>query len=131
KHEIFGPLEPANYRTYVDDIHESGMHLLELINDILDMSKAEAGMTDLQESTVDVTDIIRSSVRMMTRRAYNAGLIVEDDLPEGLPLLRGDERRMRQIVLNLLSNAVKFTDDRGRVTVSARVDADGRFLIQV
>ncbi|MDO8606807.1 MAG: PAS-domain containing protein [Phaeospirillum sp.] len=131
KHEIFGPLEPTNYRTYVDDIHESGMHLLELINDILDMSKAEAGMTDLQESTVDVADIIRTSVRMMTRRAYNAGLIVEDILPDTLPMLLADERRVRQIVLNLLSNAVKFTDDRGRVTVAAQIDPEGCYLIQV
>ncbi len=131
KHEIFGPLEPANYRTYVDDIHESGMHLLELINDILDMSKAEAGMTDLQESAVDVADIIRTSVRMMTRRAYNAGLTVEDDLPERLPMLLADERRVRQIVLNLLSNAVKFTDDGGRVSVAARVDPAGNYLIQI
>ncbi|TAN68784.1 MAG: PAS domain S-box protein [Magnetospirillum sp.] len=131
KHEIFGPLEPANYRTYVDDIHESGMHLLELINDILDMSKAEAGMTDLQETSVDVADIIRTSVRMMTRRAYNAGLTVEDDLPERLPMLLADERRVRQIVLNLLSNAVKFTDDGGRVAVSARVAEDGSYLIRV
>ena len=131
KHEIFGPLEPANYRTYVDDIHESGMHLLELINDILDMSKAEAGMTDLQESAVDVADIIRTSVRMMTRRAYNAGLAVEEDLPERLPMLLADERRVRQIVLNMLSNAVKFTDDGGRISVGARIDSDGCYQIQI
>ena len=125
KHEIFGPLEPAAYRTYVDDIHESGMHLLELINDILDMSKAEAGMTDLVESTVDVAEIVRASVRMMTRRAENAGLPLTEDLPETLPQLLADERRLRQIVLNLLSNAVKFTDDGGRVTIAARVSAAG------
>lgn len=131
KHEIFGPLEPANYRTYVDDIHESGMHLLELINDILDMSKAEAGMTDLQESAVNAAEIIHSSARMMTRRAYNAGLTVECVVADNLPLLLADERRIRQIILNLLSNAVKFTDDGGKVTISARIDDKGDFLIQV
>jgi len=131
KHEIFGPLEPANYRTYVDDIHESGMHLLELINDILDMSKAEAGMTDLQESPVNVVDIIRTSVRMMTRRAYNGGISVEEELPGQLPMLRADERRLRQIVLNLLSNAVKFTDDGGRVAIAALLAPDGHFLIRI
>ena len=131
KHEIFGPLEPANYRTYVDDIHESGMHLLELINDILDMSKAEAGMTDLQESAVNVVDIIRTSVRMMTRRAYNGGISVEEELPGQLPMLRADERRLRQIVLNLLSNAVKFTDDGGRVAIAALLAPDGHFLIRI
>ncbi|CAA7613685.1 PAS domain S-box protein [Magnetospirillum sp. SS-4] len=131
KHEIFGPLEPASYRTYVDDIHESGMHLLELINDILDMSKAEAGMTDLQESPVDMADIIRTSGRMLARRAANAGIDIVEDVPPHLPLLLADERRMRQIVLNLLSNAVKFTDDGGRVTVSTRVDAAGAFIIRI
>ena len=107
------------------------MHLLELINDILDMSKAEAGMTDLQETAVNVVDIIHSSVRMMTRRAYNAGLNVECELPERLPMLLADERRIRQIILNLLSNAVKFTDDGGSISVAARIDAQGDFLLQI
>ncbi len=125
KHEIFGPLEPVNYRHYVDDIHESGMHLLELINDILDMSKAEAGMTDLVESPVDVAGIIRSSVRMMTKRAESAHIVLTEDVPDSLPLLRADERRIRQIVLNLLSNAVKFTDEFGRVTIMAHCRPEG------
>ena len=130
KHEIFGPITPVSYRPYLDDIHDSGMHLLELINDILDMTKAEAGMTDLVETVVDVAGIIRASARMLARRAANAGLTVEASLPEALPLLLADERRMRQIVLNLLSNAVKFTDEGGRVTISARADANG-FAIMV
>jgi len=130
KHEIFGPLEPASYRPYLDDIHDSGMHLLELINDILDLSKAEAGMTDLAETLVDVCGIVHGSVRMLSRRAVNAGLTITPDLPDRLPLLLADERRMRQIVLNLLSNAVKFTDEGGSVIISARADADG-FVISV
>ena len=129
KHEIFGPITPVSYRPYLDDIHDSGMHLLELINDILDMSKAEAGMTDLVETVVDVAGIIRASARMLARRAANAGLTVEADLPEGLPLLLADERRMRQIVLNLLSNAVKFTDEGGAVTITAQADADGFVIV--
>jgi PAS domain S-box-containing protein len=124
-HEIFGPLEPINYRHYVDDIHESGMHLLELINDILDMSKAEAGMTDLDETLVDVAAIVRSSVRMMARRAETAHISLAEDLPRDLPPLKADERRVRQIVLNLLSNAVKFTEDFGRVTVRVALVPDG------
>ncbi|MGE5504252.1 MAG: PAS-domain containing protein [Actinomycetota bacterium] len=125
KHEIFGPLEPVSYRHYVDDIHESGMHLLELINDILDMSKAEAGMTDLVESAVDVGAIVRSSVRMMARRAETAHISLAEEVADRLPSLFADERRVRQIVLNLLSNAVKFTEDFGRVTVRAQATADG------
>jgi signal transduction histidine kinase len=128
RHEIFGPLEPSNYRNYVEDIHESGMHLLELINDILDMSKAEAGMTDLVESAVDVSAIVRSSVRMMSRRAETANIAVTEDLPADLPFLRADERRVRQIVLNLISNAVKFTEDGGSVAVAARADVGGFVL---
>ncbi|NFV80526.1 PAS domain S-box protein [Magnetospirillum aberrantis] len=128
KHEIFGPLEPVSYRTYVDDIHESGMHLLELINDILDMSKAEAGMTDLMDSVVDVAALVRSSLRMMSRRATANGVELIEELPQSLPHLRADERRLRQIVLNLVSNAVKFTDDGGTVTVLARMDEAGFHL---
>ncbi len=131
KHEIFGPLEPANYRSYVDDIHDSGMHLLELINDILDMSKAEAGMTDLQESPVDVMDILRASTRMMARRAQNAGITIIENLPPRLPQLLADERRIRQIILNLLSNAVKFSDDGGKVVISAEVTDMGEYVISV
>ncbi|MBI3446006.1 MAG: PAS domain S-box protein [Magnetospirillum sp.] len=130
KHEIFGPLEPASYRAYVDDIHESGMHLLELINDILDMSKAEAGMTDLVESAVDVGDLIRSSMRLLSRRAGNGGITLSETIPESLPFLLADERRLRQIVLNLGSNAVKFTEDGGIVTIGAQVTADG-FIITI
>ncbi|MGE5547050.1 MAG: PAS-domain containing protein [Solirubrobacterales bacterium] len=125
KHEIFGPLEPNPYKSYVDDIHESGMHLLELINDILDMSKAEAGMTDLVESMVDVSAVIRASVRMMGRRADAHAIDLIENIPEDLPFLRADEKRLRQIILNLLSNAVKFTDDSGSVTVTARADTSG------
>jgi PAS domain S-box-containing protein len=130
KHEIFGPVEPLSYRTYVDDIHESGMHLLELINDILDMSKAEAGMTDLSDSVVDFAALIRSSVRMMTRRAQANGVELTEDLPVDLPFLRADERRVRQILLNLVSNAIKFTDEGGSVSVSARIE-DGAFTLDV
>jgi PAS domain S-box-containing protein len=130
KHEIFGPLEPASYRSYVDDIHESGMHLLELINDILDMSKAEAGMTDLMEAAVHVPDLIRAAIRLLARRAENAGINLSEDVPPSLPLLLADERRLRQIILNLCSNAVKFTDDGGVVTVKARATEAG-FIITV
>jgi PAS domain S-box-containing protein len=124
-HEIFGPLEPVAYRTYLQDIHESGMHLLELINDILDMSKAEAGMTDLTETPVDVAALARTSVRLMARRAESGGITLGEELPDDLPLLLADERRLRQILLNLVSNAVKFTEEGGSVVVSARCDAEG------
>jgi len=124
KNEIFGPIEPTPYRAYLQDIHESGMHLLELINDILDMSKAEAGMTDLVEGAVDIAAIVRSSLRMMSRRAQSNRVSLIEALPADLPELIADERRVRQIVLNLVSNAVKFTED-GQITVSAKASGDG------
>ncbi|MBI5163430.1 MAG: PAS domain S-box protein [Magnetospirillum sp.] len=125
KHEIFGPLEPQSYRSYVDDIHQSGQHLLELINDILDMSKAEAGMTDLSESLVDVASLIRSSIRLVARRAQAQNIVLEEEIPADLPFLKADERRVRQILLNLISNAVKFTDEGGTILVSAGSIATG------
>jgi PAS domain S-box-containing protein len=130
KHEIFGPLEPVSYRSYVDDIHESGQHLLELINDILDMSKAEAGMTDLMETAVHVPDLIHITIRLLARRAESAGIGLIVDIPNSLPLLLADERRLRQIILNLVSNAIKFTDEGGQVTIATRVEETG-FLITV
>ncbi|WP_291718015.1 PAS domain S-box protein [Magnetospirillum sp. 64-120] len=130
KHEIFGPLQPVAYRSYVDDVHESGMHLLELINDILDMSKAEAGMTELSETMVDVGSLIHASIRMMEKRALAGNITITSDLQSPLPFLNADERRMRQILLNVLSNAVKFTEDGGKVVISAHVDPQG-MVIQV
>jgi PAS domain S-box-containing protein len=129
KHEIFGPMEQPSYRGYVDDIHASGMHLLELINDILDMSKAEAGKTELVETDVDLAEVVAASVRMMIRRAESCGIEIVVDLPADLPAMVGDERRLRQIVLNLLSNAVKFSEDQGRVTVAAAASEQGMSLV--
>ena len=129
KHEIFGPLQPPAYRSYVDDVHESGMHLLELINDILDMSKAEAGMTDLAETLVDMGSLIRASLRLMEKRAAAGEVHLQADLPVHLPFLRADERRMRQVLLNLLSNAVKFTEGGGTVRVSAGLEGGDMVII--
>ena len=129
KHEIFGPVEQPSYRGYVDDIHVSGMHLLDLINDILDMSKAEAGKTDLFETQVDLAALVVSSVRMVASRAKSAGVEIIVNLPPNLPALFGDERRLKQIVLNLMSNAVKFTEEQGRVTITVAEGEQGLSLV--
>ena len=129
KHSIFGPIEPEPYRVYVDDISESGMHLLALINDILDMSKAEAGMSQLVETEVDIAETVRSALRMMGQRAELNTVSVVESLAGDLPRVRGDERRLRQIVLNLASNAVKFSDGRGEVTVAVSADQRGLVLV--
>jgi signal transduction histidine kinase len=109
---------------YLDDIHSSGRHLLALINDILNLSKIEAGRMDLELSRFDLADSLTRSVGMVRERASRHGISVTLDTPPDLGDWVADERMFRQIMLNLLSNAVKFTPDHGRVTVTAaRIDS--------
>ena len=115
--ELFGAIENEHYSEYVQDIHESGTHLLGLINDILDVSKLEAGKIDVQDSECSVAQIAESVLRFVRERADHGQVeLVLEDL-DNLPNLRADEKRLKQIFLNLLSNAVKFTPPGGRVTV--------------
>ncbi|WP_173984435.1 ATP-binding protein [Magnetospirillum sp. SS-4] len=129
--QMFGPLGAEKYQEYARDIHFSGQHLLELINDILDVSAIEAGKMELHEESVDIGRLLESSVRLVVPRAEKGGVTVRFQAPSGLALLWADARRMKQILLNLLSNAVKFTPEGGTVTVSARMLFDGRLTIQV
>ncbi|MGO8917049.1 MAG: PAS-domain containing protein [Stellaceae bacterium] len=117
--QIFGPLGDARYGDYARDIRDSGLHLLNLINDVLDVSKVEFGKVELIEETVDIVAVVEACVRLMRDRAEAAGLRLVQELPPGLPQLQGDSRRLKQILLNLLSNAVKFTPSGGRVTIRA------------
>jgi signal transduction histidine kinase len=123
--QIFGPLGDARYVDYARDIRDSGLHLLNLINDVLDVSKVEFGKVELAEEIVDATTVIQSCVRLMRDRAETAGLKLVADLPADLPALRADSRRLKQILLNLLSNAVKFTPSGGRVSIEASCGPDG------
>lgn len=129
--EMFGPLGAEQYKDYVTDIHNSGTHLLEVINDILDMSKIEAGEMSLQEQDVDVAKVVRSSVRLIGERAKNAGLTVAEHIPKDLPRLNADARLVKQIMLNLLSNAVKFTPEGGKVSVEVSLARDGSLKLAV
>jgi PAS domain S-box-containing protein len=131
KNELFGALGSDHYRGYAADIFESGTHLLGIINDILDLSKIEAGRFELREEECDVAELVASSVRYVGERAANAGLTLHQDLPEALPLLWADSRSIRQILLNLLSNAIKFTPVSGRIDVSARLDEERRVRLSV
>ncbi|HTI88341.1 MAG TPA: MHYT domain-containing protein [Alphaproteobacteria bacterium] len=124
KHELFGPLGDPRYRDYADSIHGSGHHLLGLINDVLDFSKLEAGRFELQESAIDIRKTIVEALRMVEAQARKTDVDVASELPEMLPLLRLDERRLRQVMLNLLWNAVKFTPPGGCVTVSVAIEED-------
>ncbi|HLI13375.1 MAG TPA: ATP-binding protein [Alphaproteobacteria bacterium] len=131
RRELFGPVGHGNYAEYVRNIHESGKHLLALIGDILDLSKIEAGRFTLAEAEVDIAEIIRSSVELMEEKARSAELSLAVDMPEPLPLLVGEERALRQILLNLLSNAIKFTHPGGSVTMRSALDRSGEIVIAV
>jgi len=130
KSEMFGPLGDARYKGYVNDVHRSGKHLLALVNDVLDFSKIDAGHLELQEDQIDIGETLTTSLRMIEGQAANTGVILEQEIAHDLPILRADERRVRQILLNLLSNAVKFTQRGGRVRLIAFTD-DNEFIVQV
>ncbi len=117
--------------SYALDIHGSGQHLLQIINNVLDMSKIEAGRYQLCEAVVDPADVARAACNIIGGRAREGGLTLEMDFAPDLPYLSADERTLRQVLLNLLSNAVKFTRPGGRVTVSGSLDAAGNMLIAV
>ena len=123
--EIRGPIGDPEYRGYVVDIVDSGRHLLSIINDILDIAKTEAGELDLLEDPVAVEPLLTSAARSIAAAAQRADLRVSVSVPDGLPEIRADERRLRQIVLNLLSNAVKFTPAGGRIKIAAAVSTAG------
>ena len=121
--QMFGPLGDARYQEYAQDIHNSGQHLLALINDILDMSKIEAGKMNLKFEPVSLEDVTQDAVRLVRNRAETAGLNLEVEFPH-LPEIEADYRAVKQILLNLLSNAIKFTPRGGRITVRAEARHD-------
>ena len=123
--EVYGPVGNDLYREYLQDIMMSGNHLLALINDILDLSKAEAGKISLSEASVAVADIARESATMLRQQAGDADVALECNVAANLPLLLCDERLVKQILLNLLSNAIKFTPAGGRVVLDADLSAEG------
>ena len=128
--EMFGPLGHAKYLEYARDIQASGMHLLELIGDVLDLSKIEAGKLELRRESVDLGELITSTARLIEPKAGESGLRLEVSLPPDLPLLRADRRAVRQMLINLLSNAIKFTPAGGSVRLAAFAEAGGvRFLV--
>ena len=130
--ERLRPNDPAQVEGYVKDIHGSGRHLLNLINDILDLSKIEAGNARLNEAEIDLHAIVASCQRLMATRAAGGELEMTARLPAPpLPALYADPRMLKQILTNLLSNAVKFTPAGGRVEVSAWLDGAGAYVIEV
>ena len=117
KDEVLGKLDNLQYRDYIKDIHGSGVHLLSLINDILDYSKAEAGKLALVMDDVDITKTIVNCIRLVSPRAEESNVALTYDVPDEHYVLRTDAKKVKQIMLNLLSNAVKFTPAGGEVRV--------------
>jgi signal transduction histidine kinase len=123
--EPFGPLGHARYREYIEHIRGSGAHLLKLVDDVLEFSKAAEGALSLDEGAVDVGREIDAALAAMAPEAAKGGVALANTTASRLPPLRADARRVRQILFNLLSNAVKFTPKGGRVSVAAQRRADG------
>lgn len=131
KSEILGPLSNPTYRDYAGNIHDSGRHLLNLINEILDLSRIEAGRYELHEETIRLTDVAEDCFRLLKLRAESKGLSLIEDFDHTLPQVWADQRAIRQICLNLISNALKFTPKGGRVTVAVYQAPDGGQMIAV
>jgi signal transduction histidine kinase len=131
QNEMFGPIGDSHYQEYASDIHDSGHHLLSLINDILDLSKIEAGKFELHEETVTVSDTIEAALRLVDQRAEKAGVELVRAVAPHLPRLYADGRALKQVLLNLLTNAVKFTPLDGRVTIGADLGPGGDLVLTV
>ena len=122
--EIYGPLGDPRYKEYADAIHQSGQHLHDMINDILDMSKIEAGKMQLAPRMIDATDAVDAAVRLIRRRAADRQVSLVFDPDDDLPDINGDHRAIKQMTLNLLANAIKFTDPGGEVKVTITVERE-------
>lgn len=129
--QMFGPAGQPKYVDYARDIHVSARHLLDLINDILDLAKVEAGKLELEDDELDVAETMEGALLFVRERATNHGVSLATEVAGGLPRLRGDRRAIKQMLLNLLSNAVKFTPGGGRITAGARLEADGSLVLSV
>ena len=131
KDEMLGALGHREYQEYARDIHDGGTHLLALINDILDMSRMEAGKKDLSESLVEISRVVEGCLRLERNRAAEKGVRLSVILPPALPPVRGEERSLKQILVNLVNNAVKFTPRGGEIRIAARQEQDGSLLLTV
>jgi signal transduction histidine kinase len=129
-HELFGPIGNAKYLEYIKDIHKSSLHLLSIINDVLDMSKIEAGKLELSKEALQIQALIGDVVRMMRERAESRGIeLIVELLGEDVDIW-ADERALKQIFLNLLSNAIKFSKNGGRVYVRVTIDRASLVVVE-
>jgi two-component system, cell cycle sensor histidine kinase PleC len=131
KNEVFGPHAAPSYGEYAGDIHASGQHLLDLIDEILDLSRIEAGRYELNEEAVQLAYIVDECRHMMDLRAKAKNQTIKQAIDPSLPRLWADERAMRQIVLNLLSNAIKFTPQGGEITIKVGWTSSGGQYVSI
>jgi two-component system, cell cycle sensor histidine kinase PleC len=131
KSEIFGGHAVPVYKEYSADIHNSGVHLLNLINEILDLSRIEAGRYELNEEAVSLVHVVADCHHLLKLRASSRGITIHEVFEEGMPRIWGDERAMRQIVLNLLSNSIKFTPQSGEIWLKVGWTASGGQYLSV
>ena len=129
--ERFGPIGNERYAEYLKDIHGAGMHLVSLLNDLLDLSKIETGQLDLSFANISLNDLTQQCVGIMQPQASRARIIIRTSLMPGLPQVVADERSLRQIVLNLLSNSIRFTGPGGQVIVSTAFADSGEAVLRV
>jgi signal transduction histidine kinase len=129
--ERFGPIGNERYREYLKDIHAAGLHVVSLLNDLLDLSKIETGQLDLSFANVSLNELTQQCVGIMQPQASRARIIIRTSLTPGLPQVVADERSLRQIVLNLLSNSIKFTGPGGQVIVSTAFADSGEAVLRV
>src|SRR5690606_36705300 len=131
KDELLGPIANETYRGYAGDIHKSGQHLLKLINEILDLSRIEAGRYELREEAVDLREIAAESRRLVQLDADGKGIAIVDQVRPDLPLIWADRRAVHQICLNLLSNALKFTPAGGAVYLRIGLTRNGEPFLAI
>ena len=129
--ETMGPVGNRTYCEYAKDIHDSGHHLLSLINDVLDLSKIEADRMVLDEETVDLNAVVATCIRMSRTQAMRGGVSLVAEIDPDAALVRGEQRRLMQVVLNLVSNAIKYTKQGGSVTITTRKRPDGSLELSV
>jgi len=129
--KMFGPVGGEQYRDYVKDIHESGKHLLSMINDILDLSKIEAGKMDIREESVSLIQLSKDACSLIRDKARNKDIEIIYDFPDDLPEVLVDHRMIKQVLLNLLSNALKFMEKNGKVTLKAKQSENGGIVFSV
>lgn len=130
KNEMYGPIRPATYAHYADDIHNSGQHLLTLINDVLDVARIGSGEFDINEVDFNLTQALEDSLRMLHPIIEQKAIKTTYDATR-LPVIYGDERRIKQVFLNILSNATKFTHDKGHISISSAINEAGDVEIRV